>query len=158
MAETSTGTREQLRQRLIQSQQTVLAVVERMDEVAGQMQANQGWRGRDVLAHLASAEIGHCQVIRRLLAGQTTLIPGFNLDEFNNAEVEARRERTFSELIAEYQDNRHKTLDLLDAVADSDWDIAGPHPGGFDTTVAGVFRVIAIHEKRHLRELQAISA
>lgn len=158
MAETSTGTREQLRQRLIQSQQAVLEVVGRMDEVAGQTQANPGWMGRDVLAHLASAEIGHCEVIRRLLAGQTTLIPNFNLDEFNNAEVEARRERTLTELIAEYQDNRKKTLALLDVVADSAWDIAGPHPGGFDTTVAGVFRVIAIHEKRHLRELQAILA
>lgn len=158
MAESSMGTREQLRQRLIQSQQAVLEVVRRMDEAAGQAQANPGWIGRDVLAHLASAEIGHCQVIQRLLDGQPTLIPDFNLDAFNNAEVGARRGRTLSELIEEYQANRDNTLALLDTIADGDWGVAGPHPGGFDTTVEGVFRVITIHERRHLRELQAILA
>jgi hypothetical protein len=154
MAEASESPRAQLRQRLLQSQQAVLAVMEQLDEAAAGAPANPGWRRRDVLAHLASAESGHCQVIRRLLAGEPTLIPGFVLDEFNNAEVEARRWRSLPELIAEYQANRADTLALLDTIADDQWAIAGPHPGGFDTTVEGVFRVITIHEKRHLRELQ----
>lgn len=146
--------RQQLRQRLLESQQAVLAVVEQMDEATGETQANPGWRRRDILAHLVSAEIGHCQVIRRLLAGQPTLIPGFVLDEFNNAEVEARRMQSLPELIAEYRANRAATLGLLDTIGEDQWAIPGPHPGGFDSTVEGVFRVIAIHEKRHLRELQ----
>lgn len=154
MAESSENPRQQLRQRLQQSHQAVLDVVERMDEASGEAQANPGWQRRDVLAHLASAEIGHCQVIQQLLDGQPTLIPGFVLDEFNHTEVETRRQRSLPELVAEYKANRAATLSLLDAIGDDQWGIAGPHPGGFDTTVEGVFRVITIHEKRHLRELQ----
>lgn len=154
MAEAGESPRTQLRQRLQQSHEAVLAVVAPMAAEEGEAPANPGWRRRDVLGHLVSAEIGHCQVIRRLLAGQPTLIPGFVLDEFNNAEVEARRWQSLPELIAEYQANRVATLALLDSIDENQWAIAGPHPGGFDSTVEGVFRVIAIHEKRHLRELQ----
>lgn len=154
MSDANASTREQLRQRLLQGQEAILAVVGGLDESAAHGQANPGWERRDVLAHLASAELGHCQVIRRLMVGQPTLVPGFVLDEFNNAEVASRRERSLSELIAEYAANRAATLALLDTITDDQWAIAGPHPGGFDTTVEGVFRVITIHEKRHLRELQ----
>ena len=158
MAETGTPIREQLRQRLLQGQQAVLTLVAQMDEVASQSKVNPGWTGRDLLAHLASAELGHCQVIHHLLTGRSTLIPGFNLDAFNDAEVEARREQSLAELIVEYQANRAATLALLDTITDADWGIAGPHPGGFDTTVEGVFLVVTIHEKRHLRELQTVLA
>lgn len=154
MAETKASPREQLRQRLIDGRQAVLEVVSGLDEAAGRVQANPGWERRDIVAHLASAEIGHCQVIQRLLAGQPTLLPGFDLDEFNQAEVGSRRQRSLSELVAEYQANRAATLALLDTIAENEWAIAGPHPGGFDTTVEGVFRVISIHERHHLREMQ----
>ena len=77
-----------------------------------------------------------------------------DLDTFNNAEVEKRRQRSWEDIIAEYQANRLATLALLDTIDDSAWDKSGPHPGDFDTTVAGVFRVITIHEKRHLKELK----
>lgn len=151
-------TRESLRQRLLQSQQAVLDQALAMDEAARRTPVNAGWSAQDLLAHLASAELGHCQVIRRLLAGESTLLPGFDLDAFNQAEVAARRAHTLPELITEYQANRAATLALLETVGDEDWAKAGPHPGGFDTTVEGVFRVITIHEKRHLREWQAALA
>ena len=145
---------EQLRQRLLQSQQTVLQAVAHMDAERIRVLVNPGWTAQDLLAHLAAAELGHCAVVHRLLVGEDTAIPGFNLDTFNNAEVQARRHLGLDELVAEYNANRAATLDLLASIGDDDWDKAGPHPGGFDTTVESVFRVITIHEKRHLRELQ----
>ncbi len=145
---------EQLRQRLLQSQQAVLEAVALMDAERIRVLVNPGWTAQDLLAHLAAAELGHCAVVQRLLLGEDTAIPGFNLDTYNDAEVQARRHLGLDELLAEYKANRAATLDLLASIGDGDWDKAGPHPGGFDTTVAGGFRVIAIHEKRHLRDLQ----
>ncbi len=148
--------REKLKARLLQSQQKVLNIVAGWDEdTARQPSANPNWRNQDVLAHLAAAEIGHYQVIQRLLAGQSLAIEGFDLDRHNDAEVARRRDRSFAAILDEYRRNRQATLDLLATVRDEDWDKSGYHPGGFDTTVAGVFRVIAIHEQRHLKEFRA---
>jgi hypothetical protein len=102
--------------------------------------------------------LGHLRVICRLLAGEPTEQPGFDLDAHNQAEVATRQDRTLAALIAEYRANRMATLALLDTVSATAWDKGGFHPAGFAITVAGIFRLIVIHEKRHLRELQAALA
>jgi len=146
---------EPLRQRLIAGRVAVLAAIAGLsEEDAAAAGAHSGWTIKDTLAHLASAELGHCAVIRRLLAAESTHLPGFDLDAYNDAEVAARRGLSFAAIRAEYEANRSATLDLLARIDPDGWDKAGPHPGGFDTTVEGVFRVIAIHEKRHLREMR----
>ncbi len=145
--------RQKLRQRLLASHKAVLAIVDSWDaSTAARPSNNPEWRNQDVLAHLAAAEIGHYQVIQRLLAGESLDIPGFDLDRHNDEQVALRASHSFEEVRREYCQNRAATLALLERVGDDDWQKSGHHPGGFDTTVAGVFRVIAIHEKRHLRE------
>ncbi len=69
---------EQLRQRLLQSQQAVLEAVAHMDAERIRVLVNPGWTAQDLLAHLAAAELGHCAVVHRLLVGEDTAIPGFN--------------------------------------------------------------------------------
>lgn len=147
--------RNELRRRLEESHAGVLAVVTGWDDTTAALPITPQWTAREVLAHLAAAELGHNLVIRRLLAGEPTELPGFDLDAYNQAEVAARQGRSLAELIAEYRANRAATLALLDTVSETDWDKGGLHPGGFATTVAGTFRVIVIHEQRHLRELRA---
>ena len=148
-----------LRQRLDDSRRELLAAVEALEstEAAAPM-ANPGWAVHDVLAHLAGAELGHQLVIRALLSGSAPDASGFDLDAFNASDVATRRNASLPELLDELTANRSATLALLDAVAPDDWDRAGYHPGGFDTTVEGVFRIIAIHEKRHVKEIRAARA
>ncbi len=84
--------RDKLRKGLISSHQAVLDLVESIDEdTARELRANEGWSGQDMLAHLAASELGHCEVIRLFLANEPTLIPDFDLDTFNNAEVAKKR-------------------------------------------------------------------
>ena len=148
-----------LRQRLDDSRRELLAVVEALGpDEAEAPTANPDWAVRDVLAHLAGAELGHQQVIRALLAGRPVETADFDLDAFNAADVAVRRNASLAELLAELANNRAQTLDFLDAVGPDDWDRAGYHPGGFDTTVEGTFRIIAIHEKRHVKEIRAVLA
>lgn len=145
-----------LNSRLAQSRQDLLASIAELtpDELA-QRAVNNGWSVQDVVAHLASAERGHQQVIAALLAGQGTRQPGFDLDAFNEAEVGARRGMTTEAVFGELAASRVATLALLDEIEPVDWDRPGYHPGGFDTTVEDVFRVIAIHEKRHAKEIRS---
>lgn len=112
------------------------------------------WAVRDVFAHLAAAEKGHVDVGWALLRGESTAIPGFDLDEYNNRSVDERRHKSPPELLAELDEARERTAALLAAVGPDDWEKGGPHPGGFDVTVEGIFKVISMHEKRHLRDLR----
>lgn len=149
-----------LSDRLTESRQDLLASIAgvAMDDLA-QRAVNDGWSIQDMLAHLASAERGHQMVLKTLLAGQNPRQPGFDLDAFNEAEVSARRGRTAEAVFSELAASRAETLALLDEVSPDDWDRSGFHPGGFDTNVEGVFRVIAIHERRHTKEIRiALSA
>ncbi len=148
-----------LRQRLGDSRRELLAAVEALEsDAAASPTANPGWAVRDVLAHLAGAELGHQQVIRALLAGAAPDTSGFDLDAFNAADVAVRRDTSLSQLLDELAANRSATLALLDSVGLDDWDRAGYHPGGFDTTVEGTFRIVAIHEKRHVKDIRAALA
>jgi uncharacterized protein (TIGR03083 family) len=151
--------REKLRQRLNDSRGDLLAAVEAIGQAeAAAPTPNPGWAVRDVLAHLAGAELGHQQVIRALLAGAAPDTSGFDLDAFNAADVAARRNASLPELLDELAANRSATLALLDATGPDDWERAGYHPGGLDTTVEGTFRIIAIHEKRHVKDIRAALA
>jgi uncharacterized protein (TIGR03083 family) len=148
--------RQKLRQRLDESRRDLLASVAHLESAGlAAPTANPGWAVRDVLAHLAGAERGHQQVIRALLAGQSSDVSDFNLDAFNAADVAARQDISLAGLLAELASNRAETLALLAAVGPDDWERSGYHPGGFDATVEGVFRVIAIHEKRHAKDIRA---
>ncbi len=81
-------------------------------------------------------------------------MPGFDLDAYNNRCVEERRHKSPAELLAELDEARQRTAELLAKVGPNDWEKGGRHPGGFDVTVEGIFKIIALHERRHLKDLR----
>ena len=68
------------------------------------------------------------------------------------------RDGRLAKLLEDLNAGRAATLALLESLGGDDWDRAGYHPGGFDTTVEGTFRVIAIHERRHAKDIRAALA
>ncbi len=119
-----------------------------------QVPVYEKWTVRDVIAHLAAAEKGHVEVGWRLMRGESTEVPDFDLDAYNNRSVEQRQHMSPEELLAELDEARALTAQLLAAVGPEDWEKRGPHPGGFEVTVEGIFKVIALHERRHLKDVQ----
>jgi len=151
--------KDKLKKRLDEAHADLLAVVSGLTtEQAARPTLNADWTVQDVLAHLAGAERGHQQVIRALLAGQLAAQPGFDLDTFNQADVAARAGWTLAKLLEDLNAGRAGTLALLESLGADDWDRAGYHPGGFDTTVEGTFRVIAIYERRHSKDIRTALA
>ena len=115
---------------------------------------NPLWNVHDVLAHVAIAERGLQATVNRFLAGED-LPEGFSLDYWNERQVAKLSERSVDELLAGLDASRQVTLSLLAGLTDDQLAVAGIHPAGFETDVAGVFRILAWHETAHGQEIAA---
>lgn len=113
---------------------------------------NPAWNVHDLLAHLAGAERGLQGTVQRFLAGQP-LPDGFSLDIWNQRQVAKQQERSVADLLASLALSRVDTLALLDSLSDEQLAVRGLHPAGFETSVGGIFRVMAMHELDHGQEI-----
>ncbi len=115
---------------------------------------NPLWNVHDLLAHLAISERGIQATVKRFLAREP-LPDEFSLDYWNQRQVDKLQERAVDELLAGMQASRQETLAFLASLSDDQLDIRGRHPAGFETSVAGVFSVMAKHERAHGQEIAA---
>lgn len=86
------------------------------------------WTARDVVAHLASYELLLGDVLLRVLGdeGDTPALDRLLSSEaFNDAEVEARADRTPEEVFAEYSAASERARDLAARVPEATWRAAG---------------------------------
>jgi uncharacterized protein (TIGR03083 family) len=113
---------------------------------------NPSWNVHDLLAHLAGAERGLQATVQRFLAGQS-LPEGFSLDFWNQRQVEKQKERSVADLLASLAASRVDSLALLDSLSHEQLAVRGLHPAGFETSVGGIFRVMAMHELDHGQEI-----
>ena len=162
MAET-TATRAdrkvQLRERLEAGRAEFLAAVEALTEedLARPAGHESDWTVKDLIGHVAYAEGSMLPMIQRPLAGQAHQVPpDFDLNRWNDSRVRRAKEQPVPALLERLAESRREALALLDGMGDADLDRPTSHPRALDTTVAGVFRIIADHERDHARELRAV--
>ncbi|NUQ39017.1 MAG: DinB family protein [Caldilineales bacterium] len=147
--------KEAIRQRMQEARALLLDAAAHIDDAtAGASTENPHWRVRDILAHVAGSEMGLVRTAERFLAGGE-LTPGFDLDLWNQRQIEKRQEREIAELLAELEASRAAAWRLLDALDAAQLAVTGRHPAGFRTSVAGIFYTIANHELDHGNELRA---
>jgi uncharacterized protein (TIGR03083 family) len=147
--------KDRLRQELAASRAYLLSVAKHIaPDQALNSTENPAWNVHDLLAHLASAEGGLQATVQRFLAARE-LPEAFDLSYWNARQVAKRSDQGVSELIDSLAASREDTLNLLASLTEEQLDVPGKHPAGFDTTVGGVFRVIALHERTHGREIAA---
>ncbi|MEZ4767959.1 MAG: DinB family protein [Caldilineales bacterium] len=115
---------------------------------------NPLWNVHDILAHVAIAERGLQATVNRFLAGGP-LPDEFSLDYWNERQVAKLSERSVDELLAGLAASRQDTISLLASLSDDQLAIRGMHPAGFETSVGGVFSVLAWHERAHGQEIAA---
>lgn len=154
MSDTS-DTKETLRNELAEAREFLLSVAEQLEpEQALNATENPLWNVHDLLAHLAGAERGLQATVKRFLAG-AALPDGFSLDYWNQRMVEKQRERSVVELLQSLAASRQDTWALLDSLTEDQMRVRGLHPAGFETSVDGIFRVMAMHERAHGQEIAA---
>ena len=144
---------ERLRAELNDSRAYLLSVAEQIgpEQVLNSTE-NPLWNVHDLLGHLAGAEHGMQATVKRFLAGEP-LPEGFSLAYWNQRQVEKQKERSVPDLLAGLAASRVDTLALLDSLTDDQLAVRGVHPAGFETSVGGIFKVIAHHERGHGQEI-----
>ena len=154
--------REGLRSRLAQGRETFLGVVSAFDEeaLARPVWAEGGtWSARELIGHVAYAEAGMRPLIAGGIAGTAPIPPAdFDIDRYNEGNLRRARAQTISELLAHLDESREETLRLLAPLTAHELDLPVVHPVAGPTTVEGIFRIIAYHERLHAKDLRAARA
>jgi uncharacterized damage-inducible protein DinB len=121
-----------------------------------------GWNGRQILAHLASIEWTYPRLIdiaREAPAGTSTVSPptrsmrGGN-DDYNARQVAKRDHLAVTDLLAEFEQNRAATIRAVEAADDALFAVPIRSAGGVTGPLAQVFHQVAVnHVLAHARDI-----
>lgn len=113
-----------------------------------------GWRPRDVVGHLISAELDDwIPRVRRILEDGTSR-PFDKFDRF--AHVGRDDDRTLDQLIEQFAELRQDSLEQLAAlVGDADLDRKGYHPALGEATLRQLLATWSVHDLDHVAQIYA---
>lgn len=120
-----------------------------------------GWNGREILAHVASIEWSYPRLIDIArtppapaeAAPPTRSMKGGN-DAYNERQVAKRAHLTVSELLEEFETNRAATIAAVDAADEALFARTIRSAGGVEGPLASVFYMIAVaHALGHARDI-----
>ena len=140
--------------KILTGRSRLLATAEGLDKEGWEWQPDDDtWSVRMTLAHVGSAQWDHLQVVRRLIAGEPTNLPDFDLDTWNAAAVARRAEWPVEQVLADLEAAQEATLALLGNLDDEALAITGTHPALGEVSVQQVLRIIPLHDSMHRREI-----
>lgn len=109
----------------------------------------------NLVAHLADAGPRVDALLRRAhLEGQTTADVRGAIDPGHDAELT----RPLRETLEDFARVRRRTVDLLHGWGSSEWERTINEPGGGQTTLLDVCRLVARHEMAHIAQIRNLSA
>ncbi|MEW6254218.1 MAG: DinB family protein, partial [Planctomycetota bacterium] len=142
--------------RLTKSRERLLGVIGPLPESDLDRPASGDWTIRQTLTHLALSEEDHCRVVEAIVSGATDQLPrDLALDAHNASRLAAQPPLERPALLAALAAQRERTLALFAGLSDAQLALTGPHPALGAIAAGDIFRVIAVHEQMHLRDIQA---
>jgi len=152
--------RQQMIDKMTAVQNELVALVDGLDEAALNARPADGeWNILETVAHLVDAETSHRRFIQAVLAGkEITPRPDFDLDRWNTSHVEKRAGQSRAELLAELAAQREQTLAVIRDIPADGWLKDSHHPALGPVTVRQVVKIIGVHQKMHLKDIQAALA
>jgi uncharacterized protein (TIGR03083 family) len=143
--------------KLARSRERLLALVSGLSEDALDQCLPGGWTIRTVLTHLLNTEEDHCQISATIASGEIErLPPTIDIDAYNAERLAARGHLTRDALFAELAVQRERTIALFNRLTEDQLARSGPHPALGEMTAGNIFRVIAMHEQMHTRDIAAL--
>lgn len=143
--------------RLVAETHQILALVTGLSErQVSQVPDGQTWSIRDYVAHLASADDNLLRLIERGLVGDSTPLPGFDLDRFNRAAVAATGHLSLAEVLADWQRARSALLERYNRWTPEQLNTVCWHPFFGQQTVAQFIRIMAVHQRAHRKDIQKL--
>jgi uncharacterized protein (TIGR03083 family) len=144
------------------SRDEVLALVRGLSP--GQLEEGRyenGWNGRQILAHIASIEWSYPRLIDIARtppapaddAPPTRSMKGGN-DAYNDRQVAKRADRSVAELLAEFETNRAATIQAVEAADPALFAVRIRSAGGIVGPLATVFHQVAVaHVLGHAKDI-----
>jgi hypothetical protein len=120
-------------------------------EELDQTQASGGWTPRQIVHHLADSEAMAYIRLRRLIAEDDPIIPGYDEPEW------ARRlhyERPIAPSLAVLGAVREASLALLDALTADEWERTGTHSEAGEYSVDRWLGIYARHSHEHAEQIR----
>ncbi len=142
----------QLHDHLNATREAVLKIIGNMqpDDWNLQVQGDDGrWTVKQVMLHLATSETGQIATGRSIVAGRPTVADDFDLNRYNNRQVEKNAAKTPPEILFGMAESRQKLLAFLSEVSEADLDKRGKHARGDVISLEQLFYRIGEHEAEH---------
>ena len=124
------------------------AAGDRLDRVP----ADGGWTARQVVHHLADAEMTSAIRLRRLLAEDGPAIAGYDEAGFGRA---LRYDRPVDAALRAVEAARATSAELLDLLTEADWARTGTHSESGAYGVEDWLRIYAAHPYDHADQIRA---
>ena len=137
---------------------------EELLEVIGQMEtadwdrpaqsAEGGWTVKQAMLHIATSETGQINTGKAIAAGQPTVPDDFDLNRYNNRQVEKNKDKQPAEILFGMAESRQKLLTFLAEVPEDALDKRGRHARGDILSLEQLFYRIGEHEAEHAAEIK----
>ena len=115
---------------------------------------DNGWTVKQLLAHIAMSESGQIKTAQAIAAGRPTVPDDFDLNRYNNRQVEKNKDKQPPEILFGMAESRHQLLAYLDEVPEEALDKRGKHARGGVISLEQLFLRIGDHEAEHSAEIE----
>jgi uncharacterized protein (TIGR03083 family) len=141
---------------LVAAQAKLLAVLDRVGhEGWSRPSPNEGWTVRDLLCHVATAEVGFLSTLKKMAAGGGGVPDDFDPNRWNAGQLRRRAGASVSELRADLESAHQGMLAVLDELDDAALDQPGRLSTGEAGTLEDTFRLVARHKRAHTADIEA---
>ncbi len=118
------------------------------------------WTVKDVFAHLASmgaSPVFFIGMAQRAMSssGGGGMPAGFDVDAFNNQQVEIRREKSIFDLLTEFRQGHEKGVEAIGTTPDEVLTFKMPNPfeGGMSSALEMIHGSCGDHEAQHMMDI-----
>ncbi len=116
---------------------------------------NGKWTPRQIIAHVADAEVVWAMRFRQLIAEDHPTMPGWDQEKWT-AKLDYQR-RDPSQSLATFRQLRAENATLLDGLNEEDFARSGTHTTRGTTTIEGFLKLATDHAESHARQIREMN-
>jgi hypothetical protein len=115
-------------------------------------QEDNKWTLHDLLAHFVSSEIGHLKLIIDIAGGGSGAPPGFDINRFNQGQVDRLALESNSNLLIIFSQERTKLIEFVRELSQVELDRIGNDPFLGEVPLSEIIKLNYRHLQIHLRD------
>jgi hypothetical protein len=119
-------------------------------------ESGMGWKVRDILAHMISAERAFQWLITRAVQGKEGVGADFDIDAFNREESSQYASHSPDQLLNMLDAVREDTNFLVENLKLEDFDLRSYHPWYGDISIEELLTFILGHNLQHIRDTRKV--